>query len=53
VPGTLAALFLARYRGPGKGVIETVLSRGSVIVEGGEWKGKAGEGRFIKRGTFA
>jgi molybdate transport system permease protein len=26
VPGTLAALLLARYRGPGKGAIETVLS---------------------------
>jgi len=26
VPGTAAALFLARYRGPGKGAIETVLS---------------------------
>jgi dihydropyrimidinase len=36
-----------------KGVTETVLSRGRVIVEGGEFKGKAGEGRFIKRGTFA
>ncbi|HTD27343.1 MAG TPA: hypothetical protein VK649_10205, partial [Candidatus Elarobacter sp.] len=26
VPGTAAALFLARYRGPGKEAIETVLS---------------------------
>jgi molybdate transport system permease protein len=26
IPGTAAALFLARYRGPGKGLIETVLS---------------------------
>ena len=26
MPGTAAALFLARYRGPGKGAIETVLS---------------------------
>ncbi len=36
-----------------KGVTETVLSRGSVLVEHGEWKGKAGDGRFLKRGTFA
>ncbi|HYE71807.1 MAG TPA: dihydropyrimidinase [Blastocatellia bacterium] len=33
-----------------KGVTEVVLSRGNVIVENGEWKGKAGDGRFIKRG---
>jgi dihydropyrimidinase len=36
-----------------KGVTETVLSRGRVVVENGEFKGKAGAGRFIKRGTFA
>jgi dihydropyrimidinase len=35
-----------------KGVTETVLSRGKVIVEDGEWKGKAGDGRFLRRGTF-
>jgi len=35
-----------------KGVTETVLSRGRVIVENNEFKGKAGAGRFIKRGTF-
>ena len=34
-----------------KGVVETVLSRGSVVVEGGEFKGKAGAGQFLKRGT--
>jgi dihydropyrimidinase len=34
-----------------KGVVETVLSRGSVVVEGNEFKGKAGAGRFLKRGT--
>ncbi|HEX8097187.1 MAG TPA: dihydropyrimidinase [Pyrinomonadaceae bacterium] len=34
-----------------KGVVETVLSRGKVIVEGGDYKGKAGDGRFLKRGT--
>jgi len=34
-----------------KGVVETVLSRGRVVIEGGEYKGKAGDGQFIKRGT--
>jgi dihydropyrimidinase len=34
-----------------KGVVETVLSRGRVIIENGEYKGKAGDGCFLKRGT--
>ena len=34
-----------------KGVVETVLSRGKVVVDQGEFKGKAGEGQFLKRGT--
>jgi dihydropyrimidinase len=34
-----------------KGVVETVLSRGRVVIEHGEYKGKSGDGRFIKRGT--
>ncbi|HLL13686.1 MAG TPA: dihydropyrimidinase [Pyrinomonadaceae bacterium] len=34
-----------------KGVVETVLSRGRVVIEGGQYKGKAGDGRFLKRGT--
>jgi dihydropyrimidinase len=34
-----------------KGVIETVLSRGRVVVEGDEFKGKSGDGQFLKRGT--
>jgi dihydropyrimidinase len=34
-----------------RGVVETVLSRGRVVVEGGEFKGKAGAGQFLKRGT--
>jgi dihydropyrimidinase len=34
-----------------QGVVETVLSRGQVVVEGGEFKGKAGAGQFLKRGT--
>jgi len=36
-----------------RGVTEVVLSRGSVIVENGTFKGKAGDGKFLKRGTFA
>jgi dihydropyrimidinase len=36
-----------------KGVSETVLSRGKVVVSNGEFRGKAGDGRFIKRGTFS
>jgi dihydropyrimidinase len=35
-----------------RGVTETVLSRGRVIVENDEFKGKTGAGRFIKRGAF-
>src|SRR2546430_9056471 len=34
-----------------KGVSETVLSRGNVIVENGKFFGKAGAGRFLKRGN--
>ncbi|MFN0108570.1 MAG: dihydropyrimidinase [Blastocatellia bacterium] len=34
-----------------RGVTEVVLSRGNVIVENGEWKGKTGAGQFLKRGT--
>jgi len=34
-----------------KGVVETVLSRGKVVVDKGEFKGKAGDGQFLKRGT--
>src|SRR5712691_7246515 len=36
-----------------KGVVETVLSRGQVVIENGEYKGKAGSGRFLKRSAFA
>src|SRR5262250_965603 len=36
-----------------RGVTETVLSRGNVIVENGTFKAKAGSGQFLKRGTFA
>lgn len=34
-----------------RGVVATVLSRGRVVVENGEYKGKAGDGQFLKRGT--
>jgi dihydropyrimidinase len=34
-----------------KGTVETVLSRGRVVIENGEHKGKAGDGQFLKRGT--
>jgi dihydropyrimidinase len=33
-----------------KGKVETVLSRGHVIIENGEHRGKAGDGQFLKRG---
>ena len=36
-----------------RGVTETVLSRGNVIVENGTFSGKAGGGEFLKRGTIA
>ena len=35
-----------------KGVTETVLSRGKVLVENGEFKGRKGDGQFLKRGTM-
>lgn len=34
-----------------KGKVETVLSRGRVVIENGEHKGKAGDGQFLKRGV--
>jgi dihydropyrimidinase len=34
-----------------RGVVETVLSRGRVVVENGEFRGKSGDGQFLKRGT--
>jgi len=36
-----------------KGNAETVLSRGEVIVDKGQWLGKTGRGQFIKRDAFA
>jgi dihydropyrimidinase len=35
-----------------KGVTETVLSRGNVIIDTGKYVGTPGEGRFLKRATF-
>jgi dihydropyrimidinase len=32
------------------GRVDTVLSRGSVVVSGGEFRGRAGHGRFVRRG---
>ena len=32
---------------------ELLLSRGKVIIENGQYKGKPGEGKFIKRGQCA
>jgi dihydropyrimidinase len=34
-----------------RGAVETVLSRGQVVIENGEFKGRAGAGQFLKRGT--
>jgi dihydropyrimidinase len=34
-----------------QGAVDTVLSRGRVVVEDNEFKGKAGDGQFLKRGT--
>ncbi len=33
-----------------QGVVETVLSRGRVVIDRGEYVGKQGDGQFIKRG---
>lgn len=34
-----------------KGTVETVLSRGKVVIDNGNYQGKPGDGRFLKRGT--
>ncbi len=33
------------------GLPRTVIARGEVVVENGQWKGRPGRGRFLKRGT--
>jgi len=35
------------------GVPEVVMSRGQVIVENGQWRGRAGAGNFLKRAQYA
>src|SRR5436309_13693356 len=35
-----------------RGVVETVLSRGNIVVEKGEFRGKPGYGQFVRRGTL-
>lgn len=36
-----------------RGVTKTVLSRGRVVIEDGQYVGKAGDGQFLRRGTFS
>jgi dihydropyrimidinase len=36
-----------------KGVVETVMSRGKTIIENGQYTGKPGDGKFLKRGPCA
>jgi len=33
------------------GVVDTVLSRGRIVVDQDQFKGKPGDGKFLKRGT--
>ena len=35
------------------GVPEVVMSRGQVIVENGQWRGRPGAGNFLKRAQYA
>ena len=35
-----------------KGFTETVLSRGRVIIDKGEYLGRPGDGAFVKRGPY-
>jgi dihydropyrimidinase len=36
-----------------RGVVETVLSRGKTIIENNQYLGRAGDGKFLKRGRCA
>jgi len=36
-----------------RGAVKTVLSRGRVVIEDGNYTGKAGDGQFLRRGTFS
>jgi len=33
-----------------KGTVDVVLSRGKIVIDNGEFKGKSGDGQFLKRG---
>ena len=35
-----------------KGYTETVLSRGKIVVDRGNYVGRAGDGAFVKRGAY-
>ena len=35
-----------------KGYTETVLSRGKVVIDNGEYIGRPGDGMFVKRGAY-
>jgi hypothetical protein len=35
-----------------KGYTETVLSRGKVVIDKGNYVGRAGDGGFVKRGAY-
>jgi hypothetical protein len=35
-----------------KGYTETVLSRGKVVIDHGNYVGRAGDGAFVKRGPY-
>ena len=35
-----------------RGYTETVLSRGRVVIDHGEYVGRPGDGRFVKRGPY-
>jgi dihydropyrimidinase len=36
-----------------KGVTKTVLSRGKLVIEDGQFRGRAGDGQFLRRSTFS
>ena len=41
------------YEGmPVKGFTESVLSRGRLIIDKGEYLGRAGDGEFVRRGAY-
>ena len=35
-----------------RGFTETVLSRGKVVIDRGEYVGRAGDGAFVRRGPY-